>query len=88
MILRSRFGVEVDLCWKIRAGIFFGVHVEWRHLRIPQIARIVGLEDTAGEGFGIIAGGEEPVALYTPWRWPFRYPGSLAARGQRRCWHF
>lgn len=59
MILRSRLGVEVDLCWKIRSGIFFRVHVEWRHLRIPQVACIVGLKDAAGEGFGIIAGGED-----------------------------
>ena len=63
MVFVARDGIEFDLRGQVRAGVLLIVDVEWRELGVAQIPLCVGLVGTKGEGFSVIAKGEDVLTL-------------------------
>ena len=55
--------IDLDLCWEIRAGVLFGVHVERRHLAVPEVGGEIGVGDTSGDLLFVTATGEYVFSL-------------------------
>jgi hypothetical protein len=63
VVLVARLGVDLDLRRQVRAGVLLAVHVERRHLRVAQVALLVGAVDAARERTGVVRAGEDPLPL-------------------------
>ena len=66
---------DLDLGRQVVAGVDLVPHVERRHLRVAQVARWVGVEDAAGDGFLVAAAGRHtywpflPLTIAVPVSW-------------------
>ena len=64
-ILVTRLCVDLDLGWQVRPGVLLGEHVERCHLRVAQVALIVGIVDATGERLPVVGPGQDALALMT-----------------------
>ena len=54
---------DLDLAGQVGAGVLLVPQRQRRHLRVPQVVALVGVEDAAGERFLVAAAGEDELAL-------------------------
>ena len=56
-------GVEIDLCGQVRARVLLLGHREGHHLRIAQVALLVGFVGAPGDTFGVVRSRKDILAL-------------------------
>ena len=59
----ARLGVQLHLRRQVGAGVLFAVHVQRRHLRVPQVALVVGVVDAPRQRLGVVGEGEDVLPL-------------------------